>query len=443
MCAMGSEESSAIKDQKLSRLEEENTRLKRAVEELTILNDLASSIGALQDSQEIMQNIIRRSLRAVDAAQGVITLVDEEKEDSEDAMRTLVRSMVSSADQQPFHLHQNLLGWMHLNRKPLRISDPKNDFRFHGVKWDEGISNILCVPLMIKSKLIGILTVYNKKTAEEFSEEDQRLLAIIAAQSAQIVENARLHEEEKSYLRLQHEMEVAGSIQRKLLPDEFPQIPGYEIAGKSVPAQTVGGDYFDFIQLDERHLAFCLADVSGKGVSAALLMANLQATLRGLAENTTSPGDCLTRANKLLCHSIETGRFITCFYGIIDTEEHKLSYCNAGHDKPFMFSSPEESERLFTDCLILGLMEESSYTDETFTMREGNVLVVYSDGVTDAVDKDENYFGEERLQKVIRENLSESASRIIEAISQEVESFIGECDAIDDLTLVVIKRDSP
>ncbi len=135
-------------DPAVRALVEENSRLKRAIEELTILNDLARSIGALQNSEEIMQTIIRRSLRAVDAEQGVITLVDDKTDDS---MKTLVRTMVSSRDQQPFHLNQNLLGWMHINRKPLLISNPQDDPRFRGVKWDEAISTLLSVPLMAKA----------------------------------------------------------------------------------------------------------------------------------------------------------------------------------------------------------------------------------------------------------------------------------------------------
>jgi phosphoserine phosphatase RsbU/P len=140
----------------IKRLQEENSRLKRAVEELTILNDLARAIGAVHTSDEIMQTIIRRSLKAVTAEQGVITLVDRTTDDS---MKTLVRTMVSSSEHQPFHLHQNLLGWMHINKKPLLINDLSSDQRFRGIKWDEAISNLLCVPLMVKSQLIGILIV--------------------------------------------------------------------------------------------------------------------------------------------------------------------------------------------------------------------------------------------------------------------------------------------
>ncbi len=186
----------------IQNLEEENLRLRRAVEELSILNDLARLIGGSTNSQDIMQTIIHRTLKAVHAEQGVITLVDAE---ANKPMRTLVRSMTNSGDQPQFHLTESILGWMHLNKKPLMINDPVNDERFRGIRWDPAVKSVLCVPLTVKSSMVGILTAYNKKDGKLFSEDDQRLMAIIAAQSAQVVENARLYEQEKSLLLKQEE----------------------------------------------------------------------------------------------------------------------------------------------------------------------------------------------------------------------------------------------
>jgi class 3 adenylate cyclase len=191
-----------LSPKELHGLAEDNRRLRRAVEELSILNDLARLIGASTNSQEVMQTIIHRTLRAVQAEQGVITLVDAE---ANKPMRTLVRSMTQSGDQPQFHLTESILGWMHLNKKPLMINDPLNDDRFRGIRWNKDVKSVLCVPLTIKSAMIGILTAYNKKDGKQFTDDDQRLMAIIAAQSAQVVENARLHEQEKSLLIKQEE----------------------------------------------------------------------------------------------------------------------------------------------------------------------------------------------------------------------------------------------
>jgi sigma-B regulation protein RsbU (phosphoserine phosphatase) len=214
------------------------------VEELSVLNDLARAIGASLNSQEIMRTIVHRSLRAINAEQGVITLVDTA---ANEPMKTLIRTAVSSASYSPYHFNQSLLGWMHLNRKPLMINDPKNDERFRGVKWDDSLRSLVCVPMVIKAELKGVLTVYNKKGEGKFTEDDQRLLAIIAAQSGQVVENARLYESEKALITMKEEVRLASRIQSDLLPKQSPAVPGYDIAGKSIPAQMVGGDYFDFI----------------------------------------------------------------------------------------------------------------------------------------------------------------------------------------------------
>ena len=308
-------------DQRLQQLESENQRLKRAVEELTILNDLARAIGASLNSQEIINTIIRRSLRALNAEQGVITMVHDR---ASEPTKTLIRTMSESREYEAFHLDQSLLGWMQINKKPLSMNDPANDHRFRGLKLEDSIRSLLCVPLLVKSELRGVISVCNKKDEDGFTHEDQRLLAIIAAQSAQIIETARLYEEEKALTSVREELRLALDIQLGLLPKTFPEIPGYRIAGSSAPAQMVGGDYFDFIAIDENRLAITLGDVSGKGLPAALLMSNLQATIRGMTLLDVSPAECLSRSNKLMYQSTDANKFASLFYGIVDTRNHRL-----------------------------------------------------------------------------------------------------------------------
>jgi sigma-B regulation protein RsbU (phosphoserine phosphatase) len=426
-------------------LQEENLRLQRAVEELTILNDLAREIGASHNSEDIMQKIIRRSLRAVNAEQGVITLVSLEPNEP---TKTLVRGMATSSQHQPFRLNQSLLGWMYRNQAPLLINDPRNDERFRGVKWDEAIQSLLCVPLVIKSELRGILTVYNKKGGTGFAEDDQRLLAIIAGQSAQVVENARLYEEERALLRMQEELRLAAKIQLELLPKTGPQITGYDIAGKSIPAQSVGGDYYDFISIDENRLAICLGDVSGKGLPASLLMANLQATIRGQALLSVSARDCISRSNTLLYHSTDIEKFATVFYAILDTRpqgpsgQHTLCYSNAGHNEPLLFSEdPSRSARpLKIGGTLLGIFQDFPFQEETTPLNPGDLLLVYSDGITEAMNAKDEEFGEKRLMAVVRENWGDSSSELIEKIVTAVKMHAGDTPQSDDITLVVVKR---
>jgi sigma-B regulation protein RsbU (phosphoserine phosphatase) len=424
-------------DQTLHILEEENKRLKRAVDELSILNDLARAIGASLNTQEIIQTIVRRSLRAISAEQGVITLVEEQ---SNQSMKTLVRTMVSSKEQEHFHFSQALLGWMHLNKKPLVINDPKNDERFRGIPWDESIRSLIAVPMMAKSELRGVLTVYNKKDGKPFAEDDQRLLAIIAGQSGQVVENARLYEKEKTLVKMQEEVRLAARIQTELLPKSGPNIAGYDIVGRTIPAQEVGGDYFDFIPIDDNRMAFCLGDVTGKGLPASLLMANLQATLRGQTLTTGSPKTCLERSNQLLYQSTSPEKFATLFYAILDLQNHQIHYSNAGHDTPYLCCGNAATKRLKIGGIPLGMLPDFTYEQESVQLEDDSILVAYSDGVTEAMNAQEDMFGEERIAAVIDQHKQAPASEIIDHLVSAVKTFAAGHPQSDDITVVVMRR---
>ncbi|MFQ5628128.1 MAG: GAF domain-containing SpoIIE family protein phosphatase [bacterium] len=420
-----------------AKLRSENAKLRRAVEELSVLNELASAIGASRNSEEVMRKIVRRSLHAAKAEQGVITLIDK---NSQQPTKTLVRTITSSSEHQPFHANQSLVGWMIINKKFLIVNNPQNDARFKGVSWDETILSLVCVPLMVKSQMIGVLTLYNKKDKKDFTDEDQRLLSIIAGQSAQVIENARLYEEEKALLSMKEELRLAYEIQITLLPKEQPEISGYDIAGKSIPAQNVGGDYFDFIPVDTERIAICLADITGKGMPAALLMANLLATIRGQTLANLSAGPCLDQSNILLYQSTDSQKFATLFYSILDFRNHTLNYSNAGHNDPLLFSENHETKSLHKGGIMLGALPGMSFEEENIPFQKGDLLVLYSDGITEAEDENEDEFGEDRLLRTVQKNRSQSANELIETIIAEVRSFAGEMPQSDDMTLVVIKR---
>jgi sigma-B regulation protein RsbU (phosphoserine phosphatase) len=422
-------------------LEDENRRLKRAVQELSVLNDLASAIGASLDFQHVISTITSRSVRAVRAEQGVVTLVDRLADQD---MRTLVRTITGPDQRQALHLEESLLGWIQIHKRPLLINDPGGDGRFPGVRWDPSVRSVLCVPLLVRSELIGVLTVYNRSGAAGFSEEDQRLLSIVAAQSAQIVENARLYEEERALRRVQDEIRLASEIQTGLLPKAPPVVPGYEIAGASFPAEVVGGDYFDFITGTDRDpVAVCLGDVSGKGLSAALLMANLQATIRGQALLRLSPARCLKHANALLARSTDPEKFATFFYGLLDPHEHVLTFSNAGHDPPLLVSRRTGLSRLETGGLVLGFLDQAEYEEDTVAIAPGDLLVAYSDGVTEATDGRDEPFGSERLLKVLEDSRDRPVEDVIGNIVAAVGRHTGDAPQSDDITIVAVKREGP
>ncbi|HTO94509.1 MAG TPA: PP2C family protein-serine/threonine phosphatase, partial [Bacteroidota bacterium] len=258
--------------------------------------------------------------------------------------------------------------------------------------------------------------------------------------SAQIVENARLYEEEQALQRMKEEVRLAATIQMDLLPKAPPEVPGYDIAGVSIPAQLVGGDAFDFIPIDGTHIAVTLADVSGKGLPASLLMANVQATLRGQTLGGPGASVCVQRANKLLFQSTSPDKFVTLFYSVLDAGAHTLTYCNAGHDQPFHFSGAGSPKRLGTGGLVVSIVEEFPYQEDTVSLAPGDVVVVYSDGITEAVDPRAEQFGDTNIQSVVVANRALGASGIIDAIVGAVRQHAATAAQADDMTIVVIKR---
>jgi len=348
--------------------------------------------------------------------------------------------MDSSTTRPQYHLAQNIVGWMMINKTPLLSNDFPHDSRFSGVKVEEELRSLLCVPLLIKNRLIGILTVCNKKDIQEFSGDDQRLLTIIATQSAQVLDNARLYEQEKSLLTIQEEIKLAAKIQSELLPKQSPAVPGYEIAGRSIPAQQVGGDYYDFVSIDEHRTAIILGDVSGKGLPASLLMANLQATLRGQTIAGTSVKECISRANKLLYRSTSSEKFATLFYGVLNADRHQLTYCNAGHDPPFLIIPGKTPLRLETGGIVLSIMEQYSYEEETVSLNPGDVLLVYSDGISEAMNCSGEQFGEEAIARIAQKNEGLGAENILYAVLDAARIHTGAVPQWDDMTIMIVKR---
>lgn len=421
----------------LIQLEEENRRLRKAVDELSILNELARVISSTMSLDAVIENVVKRSVRAIQGQQGMITLVDEQ---APNEMKTLIRAQNSTSNHQQFHLNQNILGWMLINKKPLVSNDLKTDPRFSGVRAEGDFRTLLCVPMLVKNRLVGLLAVFNKSGGGEFTEDDKRLLSIIAAQSGQILENARLYEQEKSFIVMQEEVKLASKIQMELLPKQSPTVPGYEIAGQSIPAQMVGGDYFDFIPIDGRQIAVSLGDVSGKGLPASLLMANVQATLRGQTLVNTSAKECIAKSNQLLYQSTSSEKFVTLFYGILNFEAHQLQFCNAGQDPPFLLSEGKEPVRLNTGGIVLSIMENFPYSEETIHMQPGDLLVVYSDGIPEAMNASKEQFGEEKLCALLKQHNKRPAAELINIIVTSVKEHAGSWPQSDDMTLLIVKR---
>ncbi|MFQ5750813.1 MAG: GAF domain-containing SpoIIE family protein phosphatase [bacterium] len=426
------------KNEEIRKLTDENNRLKKSIEDLWTINQLARIISSTISVNKILDKVVSVSVKALGAEQGTISLLHEHEEHEQ--FKTLIRKVDQTHFTKKYRLDDDLSGWMIKNHKPLLINDFDNDTTFKGKhKMFEEIHSILSVPLLCKGELIGVLNVFNKKDKSNFSTSDQRLLSIIATQSAQVIENARLYEEEKQLRLIEKELETARSIQLRLLPKENPRIAGFDISGISFPAKEVGGDYFDFIELENQRWGIALGDVSGKGVPAALLMSNLQATLRNQALSHISLLDCIIKANQFLYRNTEDTKFVTLFCGVLDAKSKTFNYVNAGHNFPYYLDKQDQFHPLEIGGLVLGILPDCPFDEGKVELHAGEIIVIFSDGVTEAENELEDLFGEQRLRQIIRENKELTANQIINKIYNGVNDFAGGKSQYDDITMVVIK----
>ncbi len=423
------------------RLTEENRQLQLAVTELKVLNDIATTISSTQPVEEIIDQIVLKCIRHLGIEEGTISLLESGSAD--DRFRTMIRRQDTSATKLPIRLDDRLKGWMLKNRSILLSNNIEEDDRFSFIR--DGTINfksLLCVPLMAKGDLIGYLAAFNKKNGGVFTDEDRRLLSIIGSQSAQVIENARLYEEEKALMSLQEEMKMAREIQLRLLPASPPEYPGIQISAFNIPAKSVGGDYYDFIRLPSGRLGICIGDITGKGMPAAMLMANLQATFRSQAVILEQCDQCLQGTNTMLFRSTEATKFATFFYGILDPESNMLTYANGGHDAPLLLYGSNENEpaQLGATGLLLGVMENAEYELQSVDFKAGDILLLYTDGITEAMDKEGQEFGLDELVRILRLQRDQPAETICKSIVEEVATHTAGTPQSDDITLMVIKR---
>jgi sigma-B regulation protein RsbU (phosphoserine phosphatase) len=245
---------------------------------------------------------------------------------------------------------------------------------------------------------------------------------------------------ERESQRLEEELRLAREIQDRLLPARPPAVPGMDLAGLSLPAREIGGDYFDYLALEGGRVAIALADVSGKGVPAALLMSSFRASLRSQDLAALGPAEALSRINRFLHASVEPGKFITAFLAVIDPPTGSIRYVNAGHEPPVLLALGESIQELGQGGLILGVVPDAVYEESEARLEKGSLLAVFSDGVTEARRGDGEFYGPERLLTLLRSADGESAKGLADRLVREVRAFAGDAPQYDDITLVLAKR---
>lgn len=291
------------------------------------------------------------------------------------------------------------------------------------------LRSAMAAPLFDNERVRGIIYVDTSQADVRYDQADLEVLTATANAVAVKLRN----------LLLESEIQMGAEIQRLMLPAE-PRLDGYDIAARYVPARTIGGDLYDFTDTRDGRVILLVADVTGKGLPAALLMANTQATMRAQTAAGGALHERIERANDLIHAATATEMFVTAFYGELDTATHRLAYCNAGHEHPYLLRADGTMERLEGGGLALGILPGFAYTDGATEMRPGDTLLVFTDGITDAQNESQELFGAARLEQVLRDHASGEASAIAQAVIDAVDAHAQSEAQFDDLTLLVLKR---
>lgn len=321
-------------------------------------------------------------------------------------------------------------------------SDAMHDPRFqaqHSVVLSQ-IRSVMAVPLASGEEIFGMVYVDNPFN-NRFQEEDLKVLTTIASVASIKIENDRLLDERLEKRRMEEELKVASEIQMRLQPFSPPKLPGWDMTGVSFPCREIGGDYYDFIHRKrDSHLIVAVGDVSGKGTGAALLMSSLHAAVRAQTQTRASTCEVMGEINQYIFENSPSNKFLTLFYGGLDPITGTLTYSNGGHNAPIFVRRSGEVERLDKGGLPIGMMQGVAYQEASVEFHPGDVLVIYSDGITESINERDEEFEEERLIEVVKNNMGRSASGIRDRIDEALSRFVGTTAPVDDMTLMIIKR---
>jgi len=379
---------------------------------------------------ELFPLILDLSIQAVNAQRGVLMLLEGDqlaaKAHKGDAFR------ISTA------VRDRVLG----ERSSMLVRDAQLDeaFKDRMSIVEQKVHTMMAVPLETKDRTIGLIYVDSPFVLREFTKNDLSLLTVMANVAAIRIEHARLAEVEAAERIMQRDLTQAAEIQGGMLPASAPEIAGVDLAGFNVPCRTVGGDYYDFFPYDGGSVGLALGDVSGKGMPASLMMMALHARVHVLAESPGNLGAFMARLNKATCAACPSNRFITFFFGVLDAASGEVRFANAGHNPPVLLRASGEAEMLEGGGPVLGVISIAPYSEQRSQLAPGDLLVLYSDGVTEANNPEFDEFGEERFIQVLRGNRARSAREIVEAVTGALKEFTAGAAQADDITLVVARR---
>ena len=407
------------------------------IDKLRMLLDITKKISRSLDLDEVLELVMDTlgSLLPYDAA--AIYLVERDAQGDPFYRAEALRGYALEDLVAP-HLKrgEGFLGRVAQTGKPILSTDVRQDLRYFEAR--NRTNSEMVAPIISNDEVIGVFDL-ESDAYNTYDEDDLQVLLLLASQVAIIIEKVQLHEHLIEKKRIQGQLEVARQVQLELLPERDPNLTGFDIAAYNFSTEEVSGDYYDWVRLFEDQLGIVIADASGKGIPAALLMAFLRATLRAAAHVGYAPHISLTKANSLLWESIENNQFVTAIYGTLDAAHKTFAFANAGHNPPLLFRETDEAVFIERGGLPLGMFRETRYYEHFLQLESDQILVLYTDGITEAANEHGEEFEKERLVECVRMGKDLSARELIDLIHQEVLTFTGEKGLEDDGTLFIIK----
>jgi len=426
--------------ERLSHLLEHVEDVQRTRLEIQLITQIAQKLANVLELQEVLNLILDSVKQVVDYdAAGIFVVGENGQVIVGEVQRGYEESAFGKVRQK---LGQGIMGWAMEHMAPIVVADVSRDPRYISARTQT--RSELVVPLFTGGKVIGAFNLESDRLAA-YNEKDAEHLMTFASHAAVGIERARMHRQILEKQRIDEELALARRMQLSLLPREAPKLENFEVAGINVPSEEVGGDYFDYIRLTDKDLGIVVSDVAGKGVPAAFIMASLRASLRIESVSHYAISTILSRVNDFLFESIEPERFVTLFYGVIDARARILTYANAGHNPPLLLRQNGRRELLSEGGLLLGAFPAALYHEHRVYFSPGDLLVLYTDGISEAENARGEQFGLDRIEAVAREAAPRGCEATIESVLKAVRDHVGDAGlqgaslSRDDLTLMVIR----
>jgi phosphoserine phosphatase RsbU/P len=413
----------------------------RQQEALLRLLDVTCDLAQHHSLDQILRTVTTGACEALGCERASLYLYDAERQEvyTRVATELEIEEIRTSID-------LGVTGWVARTREVANIADPQSDPRWNSA-FDQRTGfhtrNILSAPIVspYEDQLIGVLQLLNKHDGP-FGPFDEQMIRAFAAHAATALERARLADEAQHSHELQTAANMGRRIQQSFLPRNLPKIPGYDLAAWWRPAESVSGDYYDVIPLPDGRLGLVVADVSGHGVGPSLLMASVRAMIHVLARNSSDPSQLVSDLAETIAPDLDDGRFLTFLLVALDPKTHQLTYCNAGHGPALVYHRATESfQVLKSTSLPLGFLSEfGAHNGPTLSMGPGDLLVLATDGLIELQNENHELFGRKRLEALIREYCTLAVQDLVMVIQDAVAEFLGECNPLDDVTLMVLER---